>query len=166
MKLVTLHADQRDQVFHVATIRFPQQLKIAEVRLDVLIDGMHLNGYTRHLTGHETGNVVNGAIGHEAFPESLDQTSWVVFGRLDNHDAKLGWIGHNFPFSKTNFVHLEFAMMYCISTGEFPQSDQRKSGTIFLLAPTRKLPIGGCGNSRPHYPSPQRGCDRFADLLG
>src|SRR2546423_12658155 len=105
MKLVALYADQRDQVFYVAAVWFPQQLQVAEIRLNVLINGMHFNGYTGHLTGREAGNVVDGAVGHEAFPKSLDQTSWIVFGWLDDDDAKLGWVGHSYPLSKAHSVH-------------------------------------------------------------
>src|SRR6266849_3844445 len=88
MELVTLHAYQSNKVLYVTAARLSQELKVAEIWLNVLIDGMHFNWYTSHLTGRETSYVVNSTIGHKAFPESLHQTSWIVFGRLNNSDSK------------------------------------------------------------------------------
>jgi len=71
MELVTLHSYQSNKVLYVAAAGLSQQLKVAEIWLNVLIDGMHLNWHTGHLTGRETSYVVDGTIGHKALPESL-----------------------------------------------------------------------------------------------
>jgi hypothetical protein len=71
MELVTLHSYQSNKVLYVTAAWLSQQLEVAEIWLNVLIDGMHFNWHTRHFTGRETSYVVDGAIGHEALPESL-----------------------------------------------------------------------------------------------
>src|SRR5215216_4803444 len=106
MELVTLHAYQCNKVLYIAAAWFLQQLKVAEIRLDVFINGMHFNRYASHLAGREAGDVVNSTIGHEAFPESLHQTFWVVLGWLNNHDSKFRWLGHDFPYPNSYIVRL------------------------------------------------------------
>jgi hypothetical protein len=92
VELVALDAHEREQDAHSGG-RIEKR-EIREVCPNVLVHGVDLAGDAADPSGGQAPDVGDGAVGHEAPAEALDETVGPVLARLDDDDPKGSRAGH------------------------------------------------------------------------